>query len=103
MTRDLFSHITAHYGVPLLAVVRKWIEFSSSRIAMVVARDGFALWGRASASAYGTALYVPAGMSIPDGSVAATPPPLGTQNLIILSFLPPASGPSAADPSSRGY
>ncbi len=74
MTRDLLSHITDRYGVSLLAAVRKWIEFTSSRAAMVVARDGFALWGRASASAYRTGIFVPSGMAIPDGSVAATPP-----------------------------
>lgn len=74
MTRDLLGHITDRYGVSLLAAVRKWIEFTSSRAAMVVARDGFALWGRASASAYRTGIFVPSGMAIPDGSVAATPP-----------------------------
>ena len=73
MTRDLLSHITDRYGVSLLAAVRKWIEFTSSRAAMVVARDGFALWGRASASAYRTGIFIPSGMPIPDGSVAATP------------------------------
>ena len=73
MTRDLLSHITDRYGVSLLAAVRKWIEFTSSRAAMVVARDGFALWGRASASAYRSGIFIPSGMPIPDGSVAATP------------------------------
>ena len=74
MTRDLLGQITNRYGVSLLAAVRKWIEFTSSRAAMVVARDGFALWGRASASAYRTGIFVPSGMAIPDGSVAAMPP-----------------------------
>ncbi len=74
MTRDLLSHITDRYGVSLLAAVRKWIEFTRSRAAMVVAHDGFALWGRASASAYRSGIFVPSGMVIPDGSVAATPP-----------------------------
>ena len=74
MTRDLLGQITNRYGVSLLAAVRKWIEFTSSWAAMVVARDGFALWGRASASAYRTGIFVPSGMAIPDGSVAAMPP-----------------------------
>lgn len=74
MTRDLLSHITDRYGGSLLAAVLKWIEFTSSRAAIVVAQDGFALWGRASASAYKTGIFVPSGMPIPDGSVAAMPP-----------------------------
>lgn len=74
MSRDLLSHITDRYGVSLLAAVRKWIEFTNSRVAMVVARDGFALWGRASASAYRSGIFIPSGMPIPDGSVAAAPP-----------------------------
>ena len=74
MTRDLLNHITHRYGVSLLAAVRKWIEFTGSRAAMVVARDGFALWGRASASAYRGGIFVPSGMALPEGSVAAMPP-----------------------------
>lgn len=73
MTLDLLRHITDRYGVSLLAAVRKWIDFTSSRAAMVVARDGFALWGRASTSAYRTGIFVPSGMPIPNGSVAAKP------------------------------
>ena len=41
---------------------------------MVVARDGFALWGRASKEAYKSGILIPSGMPIPDGSVAARAP-----------------------------
>jgi len=41
---------------------------------MVVARDGFALWGRASTAAYKTGVFVRSGMAIPDGSIAALGP-----------------------------
>jgi len=74
MTRGLLDHVTDRYGVSLLAAVRKWIEFTDTRAAMVVARDGFALWGRASTAAYKTGIFVRSGMPIPDESIAALGP-----------------------------
>jgi hypothetical protein len=74
MTRDLLGHVTDRYGVSLLAAVRKWIEFTDSRVAMVVARDGFALWGRASTAAYKCGVFIRSGMPIPAGSIAAMGP-----------------------------
>jgi len=74
ITRDLLGHVTDRYGVSLLAAVRKWIEFTDARAAMVVARDGFALWGRASTAAYKGGVFIRSGMSIPDGSIAAMDP-----------------------------
>ena len=74
MTRGLLDHVTDRYGVSLLAAIRKWIEFTDTRAAMVVARDGFALWGRASTAAYKTGVFVRSGMPIPDGSIAALGP-----------------------------
>lgn len=71
ITRDLLGHITDRYGVSLLAATRKWIEFTDTRSAMVVARDGFALWGRASTSALDGGVFIRSGMPIPDGSVMA--------------------------------
>lgn len=74
MTRGLLDHVTDRYGVSLLAAVRKWIEFTDTRAAMVVACDGYALWGRASTAAYKTGVFVRSGMPIPDGSIAALGP-----------------------------
>ncbi len=74
MTRSLLGHITDRYGVSLLAAVRKWIEFTDRRAAMVVATDGFALWGRASKAAFQSGVFIRSGMEIPDGSVAALGP-----------------------------
>ena len=71
MTRSLLGHITDRYGVSLLAAVRKWIEFTDRRAAMVVATDGFAVWGRASRAAFKSGVFIQSGMEIPDGSVAA--------------------------------
>ena len=71
---DLLRHITGRYGVSLTAAVRKWIEFTDLRAAMVVARDGFALWGRASGAALKSGIFIPSGMEIPELSIAAQGP-----------------------------
>jgi len=74
MTLDLLNLVRKRYGVSLTAAVRKWIEFTDKRAAMVVARDGFALWGRASKEAYKSGIFIPSGMPIPDGSVITRGP-----------------------------
>jgi len=74
MTRDLLGHITDRYGVSLMAAIRKWIEFTDQRAAMVVATDGFALWGRASKAAYKSGVFINSGMPIPDAAIAGMGP-----------------------------
>ena len=69
MSGALLTHITDRYGVSLTAAVRRWIEFTDSRAAMVVARDGFALWGRASQAAFRSGIFVRSGMEIPENSL----------------------------------
>lgn len=71
ITRSLLKHVTNRYGISLLAAIRKWIEFTDTRAAMVVARDGFSLWGRASTAAYRSGIFIRSGMPIPDASVAS--------------------------------
>lgn len=70
MSRELLSHITRRYGVSLLAAARKWIEFTDTRAAMVVAYDGYARWGRASDAAVKSGIFIPSGMPIPANSIA---------------------------------
>jgi Zn-dependent peptidase ImmA (M78 family) len=70
MSGALLAHITDRYGVSVTAAVRRWIEFTDKRAAMVVARDGFALWGRASKAAYRSGIFVNSGMEIPEKSLA---------------------------------
>lgn len=71
LTGALLTHITNRYGVSLVAAIRKWIKFTDRRAAMIIARDGFACWGRASASTAKTGVIVRSGMAIPGLSVAA--------------------------------
>jgi len=70
MSGALLTHVTDRYGVSLTAAVRRWIEFTDARAAMVMARDGFALWGRASKAAYASGIFVRSGMEIPENSLA---------------------------------
>jgi hypothetical protein len=70
MSGALLTHVTDRYGVSLTAAVRRWIEFTDKRAAMVVARDGFALWGRASRAAFRSGIFVRSGMEIPEKSLA---------------------------------
>lgn len=74
MDIDLLREVTGRYGVSLTAAVRKWIEFTDRRAAMVVARDGFALWGRASDEALKSGIFIRSGMEIPDRAIAALGP-----------------------------
>lgn len=71
MTVDLLKHITDRYGVSLTAACRKWIDFTDKRAAMVVARDGYATWGRASRAALKSGIFVRSGMHIPENALAA--------------------------------
>ncbi len=71
MSFDLLRHVARRYGVSLTAVVRKWIEFTDQRAAMVLGRDGFALWGWSSASAYKSGIFINSGMELPEMSIAA--------------------------------
>jgi Zn-dependent peptidase ImmA (M78 family) len=71
MTVELLNHVTDRYGVSLTAACRKWIDFTDKRAAMVVARDGYVKWGRASKSALKSGIFVRSGMPIPDDALAA--------------------------------
>lgn len=85
MSVDLLRHVARRYGVSLTAVVRKWIEFTDQRAAMVLGRDGFALWGWSSDSAYKSGIFINSGMELPEMSVAARGPSVqnGETNLPI--------------------
>jgi hypothetical protein len=71
MTVDLLNHVTDRYGVSLIAACRKWIDFTKKRAAMVIAREGIALWGRASNAALKSGIFIRSGMPIPDDALAA--------------------------------
>lgn len=65
---ELFKYIANRYGVSLTAAILKWIEFTDQLAAMIVSRDGFALWGRASSNALKKDIFIASGMEIPENS-----------------------------------
>lgn len=71
MTLDLLKHCADRYGVSLTAAALKWLESTSLCAAVVVATNGFVLWGRRSAAATRARIFFPSGMELPQGSLAA--------------------------------
>ena len=71
---DIIGFCTERYEVSLIAATLRWIEFTECRAAIVVSRDGFILWGRASDSAYKSGIFfktVSQTIPLPDGSLAS--------------------------------
>ncbi|SRR6266540_3284510 len=45
---DMISHCAERYRVSLIAAVLRWLQYTKRRAVLVVSRDGFILWSRAS-------------------------------------------------------
>jgi len=71
MTLDLLKHCADRYGVSLTAAALKWLESTNVCAAVVVATNGFVLWGRRSAAAARARIFFPSGTELPPGSLAA--------------------------------
>jgi hypothetical protein len=71
MTLDLLKHCADRYDVSLTAAALKWLESTGLCAAVVVATNGFVLWGRRSAAAGRARIFFPSGMELPRGSLAA--------------------------------
>ncbi len=87
ISRPLLDHVIDRYDVSLTAAVRKWIEFTDKRAAMIVARDGFALWGRATTAAYKSGVFIRSGLEIPANSIAgmgSTGPHAKSEHAVVL-------------------
>jgi hypothetical protein len=71
---DMISHCASRYRVSLIAAVLRWLQYTVRRAVLVVSRDGFILWSRASEAALRTgAFFRTSGspVAIPAGSLAA--------------------------------
>jgi hypothetical protein len=71
ITLDLLRHCSDRYGVSFTAAALKWLESTRLCAAVVVATNGFVLWCRSSAAAKRARIYLPSGMELPAGSIAA--------------------------------
>lgn len=72
---DLISHCAERYRVSLIAAILRWLVYTERRAVLVVSRDGFILWSRASEPAAKTGtVFRTSGepIEIPSQSLAAT-------------------------------
>jgi hypothetical protein len=54
---DMISHCADRYRVSLIAAVLRWLQYTALRAVLVVSRDGFILWSRASGAALKTGAF----------------------------------------------
>jgi IrrE N-terminal-like domain len=72
---DMISHCATRYRVSLIAAILRWLGYTDRRSVLVVSRDGFIMWSRASDMALRTgAFFRTSGgpVAIPASSLAAT-------------------------------
>ncbi len=72
---DMISHCADRYRVSLIAAILRWLTYTERRAVLVVSRDGYILWSRASEPAAKTgAVFRTSGdpIEIPAGSLAAS-------------------------------
>jgi hypothetical protein len=72
---DMISHCADRYRVSLIAAILRWLGYTDRRAVLVVSRDDFILWSRASAAALKTGTFFRtsgAPLEIPGASLAAT-------------------------------
>jgi hypothetical protein len=72
---DMISHCADRYRVSLIAAILRWLAYTDRRAVLVVSREGFILWSRASETALRTgAFFRTSGgpIEIPSTSLAAT-------------------------------
>lgn len=71
---DVISHCADRYRVSLIAAILRWLGYTERRAVLVISRDGFILWSRASDAALksGAFFRTSAGpIEIPPSSLAA--------------------------------
>lgn len=71
---DMPSHCADRYRVSLIAAVLRWLQYTQRRAVLVVSREGFILWSRASGPALKTgAFFRTSGppIAIPSASLAS--------------------------------
>jgi hypothetical protein len=54
---DMISHCADRYRVSLIAAVLRWLQYTARRAVLVVSRDGYILWSRASKPALTTGAF----------------------------------------------
>lgn len=70
---DMIAHCADRYNVSLIAAILRWLEYTARRAVLVVSREGFILWSRASEQALKTGAFFRTSrgpIEIPSGSLA---------------------------------
>lgn len=49
---NMLSHAASRYDVSLIAAILRWLQYTTRRAVLVVSKDGFILWSRASDAAW---------------------------------------------------
>ncbi len=57
-TLEDLSAVAERYGVSLIACILRWLEYTTRRSMLVISRDGFILWARASGPAFKSGLFI---------------------------------------------
>ena len=52
------SQLAARYGVSLIAVILRWLEYTETRAIMIVSNEGFAHWARSSEAAFKSGRFI---------------------------------------------
>lgn len=65
MSLELLNHAADRYGVSRTAAAIKWLDFTTECAAIVVATNGFVLWGWRSRSAKRRRIFYEKGMELP--------------------------------------
>lgn len=71
---NMLSHAATRYDVSLIAAILRWLQYTSRRAVLVVSRDGFVLWSRASEAALKTGAFFRTSqgpIEVPAASLAA--------------------------------
>jgi hypothetical protein len=84
---DAISHCADRYKVSFIAAILRWLDYTERRAVLVVSRDGFILWSRASGPALKTGAFFRTSrgpIEVPPASLAATRDPLADGRVGVL-------------------
>ena len=79
VTLDDLGSCAERYNVSLTAAALKWLEYTPQRAVLVLARDDFILWSRASEAAFKTGVFYRCGTPLPSNCVAKNGAPVGVR------------------------
>jgi hypothetical protein len=90
---DVTSHCAQRYGVSLIATILRWLAYTVRRAVLVVAREDFILWSRASDTALKTgAFFRTSGVPIEIPSPLSQLPEISSPRVAAAFYMDPVCG-----------